>query len=399
MKKNLCGRLFVFVCLSLLVIGADQTWGQDTVGKTIKVGGIFDISGPTNAIGAPFAKGAATYFDYVNKRGGIKGSVVDFISIDYQYNIHMSTSAFSRLTTKENILGLLGWGSVDMPLLISKAAEIKLPVIAAAARGDAVIGKFNPSTFAIADTYSKELLTSLDWVRMDCKKRGIVRPKMALLFSEPGRESVEPVTKACEKLGFDLRVSEFFSEKSISASAQMARVKMAECQYVLTLVTLAPINIFLKEAHKIDYHPQFFGTFFAGNDALFKMAAENPGKLIVASPVAFMYQTDIPGIKKIRDFTGEPNLLSQFVAGWVGSMVLAKGIERANLKPEMSVEKAREAIRDALETFRNEDMEGLTKPMTFTKTYHIGTKGFKLYATDWNNKSFTMIPGDFQPVE
>lgn len=111
MRRNLCGCLFMVVSLSLLVIATGQTWGQDTVGKTIKLGGIFDISGPTNPIGAPFAKGATAYFDYLNKKGGIKGQPVDLITIDYEYNIQKSMSGFSRLTTKENILGLLGWGS------------------------------------------------------------------------------------------------------------------------------------------------------------------------------------------------------------------------------------------------------------------------------------------------
>jgi hypothetical protein len=80
-------------------------------------------------------------------------------------------------------------------------------------------------------------------------------------------------------------------------------------------------------------------------------------------------------------------------------MVLTKGIEKADIKPEMSVAKARQAIVDALETFRGEEMEGLTKPMTFTKTDHIGTKGFKLYEVDWDNKTFKIIPGEFRPVE
>lgn len=397
-------RIFTIVgvigaCFILMIYYTGQAFGEETVGKTIKVGGIFDITGPTNAMGAPFADGAKAYFSYVNKKGGIKGMHVDFIGVDYQYNIQKSTSAFSMLTEKENILGLLGWGSVDMPLIIQKAVPIKLPVISAAARGQAVIGKFNPCVFAIAGSYSDEGLTVLAWLKDDAKKRGIDRPKVGMLYSEPNRETAGPIKEGCAKHGVDLAVAEFFSERSITVSAPMARIKEAGCEYVWSYATLSPTCLVFKEAHKIDFHPQFLGTFFTASETLFKLAADTPGKFVTTSPVAFMNQTDVRGIKNILDFTGNPNLPSTFVIGWVGSMVLAKGIEKANITEKMSIAEAKNAILGALETFRNEDMEGITAPMTFKKNDHIGTKGFKLFRADWSKGRFVEIPGDFKPLD
>jgi len=388
---------FVFFALAFFVQG--EALAGESVGESFKVGGIFDMTGPTNSIGVPFANGVAEYFSWLNKKGGIGGRKVELIAVDYGYDIQKSTSAFSRLTDRENVIGLLGWGSVDMPLLMQKAVQINLPIISAAARGDAVVGQFNPVVFSIAAAYSQELIAGLNWLIMDSKKRGVARPNVACLYSEPGRESVEALSKACEALGIDLAVKEFVSEKSIGAASQVVRLKNSEAEYVLTFMTLKPLNVILKEAQKIEYKPQFFGCFFAANEALFTMAADHAGKLIIASPVALINQTDVPGIKIIRDFTGKDNLLSQFIAGWVGGMVLAKGIEKGGVKPGMSVEQARRAIIDGLEKFNNEDMQGLTPPMTFTKTDHIGTKGFRLYQADWGKAQFIEIPGDFRSAK
>lgn len=398
-RRSVIMTAVCFAFLSLAIFGTSKAMAEAVVGDSFKVGGIFDMTGPTNPIGVPFANGVAEYFSYLNKKGGIGGNKVDLIGIDYGYDIQKSASAYSRLTDRDNVIGLMGWGSVDMPLIMQKAVSINLPIIAAAARGDAVVGKFNPVVFSIAGTYGQELIEQVKWLKMDSKKKGVDRPVAAMLYSEPGRESVEAIVEACEKLGVNLALHEFVSEKSIGAASQIARAKNSGAEYIITLMTLRPLNIILKEAHKIDYKPQFFGTFFAANDTLFKMAADHPGKTIIASPVALINQTNIPGIKNMIDFTGKNDLLSQFIAGWVGAMVLAKGIEKGGVKPGMSVEKARKAIIDGLEKFSNEDMEGITAPMTFTKTDHIGTKGFKLYSADWEKSQFIEIPEKLSPVK
>jgi len=385
--RTLRGAFFLFV----LIIIPSHAFADSAIGESFKVGGIFDLTGPTSPIGAPFADGASQYFSYLNQNGGIDGRKVELISIDYAYDIQKSAAAYSRLTDKEHIVGLIGWGSVDMPLMSKKAVQINLPIISAAARGDAVVGSFNPCVFAIAGTYSQELITGLSWLKMDSEKRGIRNPKLALLFSEPGRESVELLSKVCSEMGIDLVVKEFVSEKSIGAGSQIARVQREGCEYVWTLTTLRPLNIIFKEAQKIGFSPQFFGVFFCANEALFEMAADHKQKLILASPVAFSNQTDIVGIRKIREFTGKTNFLSQFVAGWVGGMVLSKGIAKSAISQSTSVENARKAILKGLEKFNNEDMDGLTAPMTFTETDHIGTKGFRLYRADYEKGAFIEI--------
>ncbi|MBW1613563.1 MAG: ABC transporter substrate-binding protein [Deltaproteobacteria bacterium] len=390
-KKSVISKLIILMWIGFLVISVNQAFGEPKVTSANAVGGIFDITGPTNSIGAPFAEGAKKFFAYVNKHGGINGLEVNLISIDYQYDPQKSMSAFSRLTSKENILGLLGWGSVDMPLVKPKAAEINLPVISAAARGQAVIGEFNPVVFSIADTYAEEWIKELFWINRDSLKRGIGIPKVAIFYSEPGREGAKPVLKKCKELGFQVPVYEFFSEKSMSASSHIARAKKHQCDYVMALCTLSPLTVLLKDAYRANYKPQFFGDFFCASQLLFTLAGKTPGKVIVTSPVALMDQTDVPGIKTIIDFTKSADHLNQFVAGWVGGMVLTRGIEKANIKQGMTISNARKSIVNALNSFKNESFSGLTLPMSFSNTDHIGTKDFRMYVANWDKNAFERI--------
>lgn len=128
-------------------------------------------------------------------------------------------------------------------------------------------------------------------------------------------------------------------------------------------------------------------------------AAKAPQDFVVSSPVAFMSQGDIEGIKTIREFIGISHKPVQYVAGWAGAMLLGKGLEKAKISPEMTVMEARKALRNALESIKNESLDGLTRPINFTPQNHRGTKGFKMYKVDWADRKFQELPGTFIPSE
>ncbi len=370
---------------------------QEKVGDPIEIGGLFDITGPTNTIGAPFARGAKDYFSFINGKGGIGGKKIDLISIDYQYNAQQSVAGLTRLTTTQRIVGLIGWGSVDLPLLKPKVNELLLPTISAAARGQDVIGEFAPAIFAIAGTYADEILTLMTWAQADAKTRGVAKPKAALLFTEPGRADHAKLKElqAFEKMGFDLVAEEFISVKAVSAASQMARIKSLNPDYVMGLLTVEPASLVLKEAKQLGMDVTCCFNFFSANEVLLQIVGDAAKRLIVSSPVVYYNETDVAGIKIMHELTKEKYLPVQYVAGWVGAMVLAEGIKRANLNPQMPLENARKAILQSIETFKNVEMDGLTIPMTFTSKNHIGTSGFKLYKTDIDKKVFVPLPGRY----
>ena len=96
MKRN---RLFAFM---LIVIGVAFTCSMLTIPNAlakekIKIGGIVDLTGPTNDIGVPWAEGVVDYFDKINRAGGINGRLIDYFAIDYQYKLPQAMAAYKRL--------------------------------------------------------------------------------------------------------------------------------------------------------------------------------------------------------------------------------------------------------------------------------------------------------------
>ncbi|GAA3545243.1 ABC transporter substrate-binding protein [Nonomuraea rosea] len=83
--------------------------GQQTTGitaKSIKLGGIYPLSGPASAYGA-IPKGIKAYFDYVNaEKGGIGGRKVEFIARDDGYQPPKAVEEARRLVEQEQVFAL-----------------------------------------------------------------------------------------------------------------------------------------------------------------------------------------------------------------------------------------------------------------------------------------------------
>jgi branched-chain amino acid transport system substrate-binding protein len=83
--------------------------GQQTTGvtdDTIKLGGIYPLSGPVSAYGE-IPKGTKAFFDYVNaEKGGINGRKVEFIMRDDGYQPPRSVEEARQLVEQEKVFAL-----------------------------------------------------------------------------------------------------------------------------------------------------------------------------------------------------------------------------------------------------------------------------------------------------
>lgn len=82
--------------------------GQQTTGitdKTIKLGGIYPLSGPASAYGT-ISKGVAAYFSHVNDKGGIDGRKVEFVVRDDGYQPPKAVEEARRLVEQEKVFAV-----------------------------------------------------------------------------------------------------------------------------------------------------------------------------------------------------------------------------------------------------------------------------------------------------
>ena len=158
--------------LSVVVFAVFLLSGVGFAQQTIKIGGIFDLTGGTGDVGAPYAVGAKDYINYVNKHGGVNGKKIELIDTDYAYKIPQAVSAYKDQVSK-GVIAILGWGTGDTEAMAPMIANDKIPYISASYSEHLVFDK-TPYNFIGATTYSDQAQTrpAVDQGQLEGQEQG-----------------------------------------------------------------------------------------------------------------------------------------------------------------------------------------------------------------------------------
>ena len=93
-----------------LILAAVIAWPANA--KEIKIGVIYDYSGPLAGVGSALhALGAKIIIDYLNKIGGVEGYKINAISADAQSSPEIAINETVRLIEQEKVDMLMGFYS------------------------------------------------------------------------------------------------------------------------------------------------------------------------------------------------------------------------------------------------------------------------------------------------
>jgi branched-chain amino acid transport system substrate-binding protein len=106
MKKTKFFQGFILVAITLLCV---STFFSHALAKEIKVGVIFDYTGPYAAGGSePGAIGTKIAIDMINEKGGVEGHKINAIYADAQSKVEVAINEAERLLNQEKVDLLMG---------------------------------------------------------------------------------------------------------------------------------------------------------------------------------------------------------------------------------------------------------------------------------------------------
>ena len=148
----------------------DKVSGDKMAATSIKVGGIFDLTGVTSDVGKSFQKGVVDCVQRLNEKGGINGKKIDLVSVDYGYKIPEAVAAYKRLVNDEKVVMINGWGTGDTEGLKNQVNADKIPYVSASFSAALTDTSKTPYNFFVGPSYSDQLRAWLKWVRDDWKR-------------------------------------------------------------------------------------------------------------------------------------------------------------------------------------------------------------------------------------
>ena len=136
MKKN----FVIILTLALAVVAMVAIVGcAKADSNTIKIGGIYPLSGSVAVYGVEARNGVQMAVEEINAAGGINGKKLELVAEDDEGNPEKTVNAYKKLTTKDNVKFIIGSLTSGCTQAITKLAQAqKILVVAPAATAPAV---------------------------------------------------------------------------------------------------------------------------------------------------------------------------------------------------------------------------------------------------------------------
>jgi branched-chain amino acid transport system substrate-binding protein len=360
--------------LVVIAVVTGLTWfGLTTQGeaKTIKVGAAINMTGPASTWGQYHAKGQQDYFRYVNDvKGGVAGQRIEMILVDTGYKVPEAVAAVRRFAVQDQVDMIATWGAGEGLAAKPIIQQYKIPTINFSTSWEILEPPIDYMYLPFG-SYRMDCYAVIDYIRTIHK--GKTRPKIGLLTynNAYGRSIHQPTRDYAARQQVDIVAIEEFPPKTVDLSTELLRLKQKGAEYIFMQMLPATIITTFKSADRIGYSPQFFGTWTSTDPDFFKM-----GKGLIRDRLNMQFPGGLPsdntaGIKLLRDLWKRYRTVDKFDAAYWEGVVIGMIMERAFIRAQQIYKQVnRDTINRAMESFRNENFDGLVPNITYTKKDH-----------------------------
>lgn len=194
----------------------------------------------------------------VNKKGGILGRKVEFVSADETENPETGISAIRKLVADEKVDVLIGGYTSGVTLA-------QLPHISAAKIIYLGVGAASPSITnkVKADYDNYKYIFRVGPINAAHQARGLVDYISNFVIGELGykkiaivgenakwvQDLVPVLSKGAKEIGAEIKLTELFDTQTSDFSPLMAKVKSSGAQYMIVMVSHGSSDIFAKQWH------------------------------------------------------------------------------------------------------------------------------------------------------
>jgi branched-chain amino acid transport system substrate-binding protein len=360
------------LALGVVACGGDDdepAGGGDGAQQTVKVGGIFDLSGATADVGTPYAAGVKGFVDYWNKQGD--GPRIELISEDYKYDVAVAERLYSRLKS-EGVVAVQGWGTGDTEALRGRITADKLPFMSGSYAETLQDPAETPYNFVVGTTYSDQLRIALQHINEQSAGAQVA------FFHHDSPFGESPLKAGQEKaseLGLGFRAYAMPAEAT-DYVPQLNRAKSQGAKYVVIQNVSTPAAQLAKNIREQGLDMTVVCLNWCGDEQFIELAGNGAEGALGVLPFA-PATADAEGLKQPAEGAGG-DLESQgvhYVQGWYTMALMAEGIKAAADKGDVTGE----SLKSALEELPAFDTGGVSAPIDFSADSHAGMPGSKIY--------------------
>ncbi|BCO10728.1 branched-chain amino acid ABC transporter substrate-binding protein [Desulfolithobacter dissulfuricans] len=207
--------------------------GPASAGDTIKLGALFDLSGPASFIGTPTKLVAEMVVDKINKEGGVNGKKIELVIGDTEGNPAKAASIAKKFIYKDKVAAIVGPTRTGSGMNIKKIVEKAGMPTFMTVGGDPVImgGKFGSYAYVFKSPQRSSI--AVKRLYMYLRDKGLTKVALLTAADGFGKDGARWLKKLAPEYGLTIVAQESFGPKDTDMTAQLTKIKNAAPQAII----------------------------------------------------------------------------------------------------------------------------------------------------------------------
>ncbi len=383
---------FLRTLISLLLILLIPNEGFSNEKQPLQIGMTTALSGPARDLGLSMKRGIETYFDHINKQGGIKGHPLELLTLDDGYQPTSAAVNMRRLAKNREILAIIGNVGTPTAMVTVPIANREKVLLFGAFTGANILRKTPPDRYIInlRASYEEETAAMIDGM-LD---RGINPDEIAFFTQNDayGDAGYAGAIKALESHGYQAARKlphGRYTRNTLDVEDGLLKLLDAAIspKAIIIVGTYSASAKFIKYAKTIWPNTHFLNVSFVGSIPLAKALGKS-GEGVIVTQVVPHFESTLPGVAEYRHLLKayRPEAAPDFVSleGFIAAKILVEGLQRAPKKI------TRENLIDAIESIQDLDI-GIGVSISYSSSEHQALH--RIWGTKIRNKQFVPLNG------
>jgi len=371
-------ELWVFTAVALIALfvlaACGPTLTTPPAGeKMVEIVDLTPLTGPTAAPEQIGMRGLQDYVKYFNEEERIPGVTIGLLWSDTGREMARFVSAYRKFVARGVPL-FFSDDTICIAALKSQIEKDQVPFVSGSVSAPVI---YPPGwAYCLWPTFGEVSTAVLDYFMENWEEERAPRVVYVGADDEMGRGGAEEVSEYAKSIGMEMLPWEFAYYVVVDATPQLLRIKDREADLVMIQSIVPAAAPILRDAERLGLldEMQFAGLEFSMGETLIRIAGPAAEGYLAPRCTPWFDETEIPGIKAIRDiqerYRGEVQEDPEYMGGWLGGAIMCEATKRAI--EEVGYENLDgAAIKRALDGMEGFDVDGMAK-ITYTPEQRRG---------------------------
>lgn len=345
--KKVLGVITIVAMSATMVMGCSETakvnsnGGNSASGDTIKLGGVFPLTGDVPALGAAMQNGAKLALKEINDGGGVLGKKLDLVIEDDQNQAATAPNAITKLITQDKVSAVVGtYASKCSIPMAAVAKDSKVVMITPGSTNEKVTTEGGDYVFRACFIDPLQGKVGAQFAAENLKAK-----KVAMLYDVGNDYCVglsKEFKKNFESLGGAIAYEKTYNAGESDFKAFLTEIKELNVDVLYLPDNYSTVGLIAKQAREIGIKAPFLGGDSWSDPGLVKVGGDSIEGSYFTDHLSL--KSDNAAIKKFvenykKEYNSDPSAFS--VLSYDSVYIVAEAIKKAG-----STDSA--AIKDAM---------------------------------------------------